>query len=56
MLASLLMAIAIPEAFGERGLLFAVAYVAIQVGRHAFLTFAAAARGTLERSARRAAS
>ena len=49
MLASLLMAIAIPEAFGERGLLFAAAYVAIQVGRHAFLTFAAAARGTPER-------
>jgi low temperature requirement protein LtrA len=49
MLASLLMAIAIPEAFGDRALLFAGAYVAIQVGRHLFLTFAAASRGTLER-------
>ena len=48
------MAIAIPEAFGERGLLFAVAYVVIQVGRHTFLTFAAAAPGTVERA--RAAS
>jgi low temperature requirement protein LtrA len=50
MLASLLMAIAIPEAFGERALLFAGAYVAIQVGRHLFLTFAAAGRGTVERA------
>ena len=49
MLASLLMAVAIPDAFGERALLFAGAYVAIQVGRHAFLTFAAADAGTLER-------
>ena len=54
MLASLLMAIAIPEAFGERGLLFAVAYVVIQIGRHTFLTYAAAAPGTVERA--RAAS
>ena len=38
MLCSFLMAIAIPEAFGDRGLLFAGAYVAIQVGRHTFLT------------------
>jgi low temperature requirement protein LtrA len=49
MLASLLMAIAIPEAFAGRALLFVGSYVAIQVGRHAFLTFAAADRGTLER-------
>jgi low temperature requirement protein LtrA len=35
MLASLLMAAALPEAFGERGLLFAVSYVALQVGRNA---------------------
>src|SRR5918993_6029910 len=40
MLASLLMAIAIPEAFGDKALLFAASYVAIQVGRHGFLTFA----------------
>jgi low temperature requirement protein LtrA len=49
MLASLLMAIAIPEAFGDKALLFAASYVAIQVGRHCFLTFAAADRGTVER-------
>ena len=36
MLASLLMSVAIPEAFGERGLMFALAFVAIQVGRTAF--------------------
>ena len=52
MLGSLLMAIAIPEAFGEQALLFAGSYVAIQVGRHTFLTFVAAERGTPE--ARRA--
>jgi low temperature requirement protein LtrA len=49
MLASLLMAIAIPEAFGSRALLFAGSYVAIQVGRHLFLTFVAADPGTIER-------
>jgi low temperature requirement protein LtrA len=49
MLASLLMAVAIPEAFGDRALLFAGSYVAIQVGRHMFLTFAAAEQGTIER-------
>jgi low temperature requirement protein LtrA len=49
MLASLLMAIAIPQAFGAKALLFAVSYVAIQVGRQSFLTFAAADRGTIER-------
>jgi low temperature requirement protein LtrA len=49
MLASFLMAIAIPEAFGDRALLFAGAYVAIQIGRHTFLTFVAADRGSLER-------
>jgi low temperature requirement protein LtrA len=36
MLASLLMAIAIPEAFGERSVLFAASYVALQVVRNAF--------------------
>src|SRR3954464_10884613 len=49
MLASFLMAVAIPEAFGDRALLFAGAYVAIQIGRHTFLTFAAATPGTVER-------
>lgn len=49
MFASLLMSIAIPDAFGDRALLFVGAYVAIQVGRHTFLAFAAADRGTGER-------
>jgi low temperature requirement protein LtrA len=49
MLASLLMAVAIPHAFGDEALLFAASYVAIQVGRHGFLTFYAAEPGTIER-------
>jgi low temperature requirement protein LtrA len=49
MLASLLMAVAIPHAFGDHALLFAGSYVAIQVGRHLFLTFVAAEPGTVER-------
>jgi low temperature requirement protein LtrA len=36
MLASLIVSAAIPQAFGEHGLLFAVAYVATQVGRSLF--------------------
>ena len=56
MLASLLMAVAIPEAFGDRALLFAGSYVAIQVGRHTFLTFGTAAPGRSSGSARRASS
>ena len=41
MLASLLMSAAIPTAFGEEGgLLFALAFVAIQVGRTAFMLVA----------------
>jgi low temperature requirement protein LtrA len=49
MLLTLLLAVAIPDAFGERALLFAGSYVAIQVGRHAFLAFLTAERGSLER-------
>ncbi len=49
MLATLVMAVAIPDAFGSKGLLFAASYVVIQVGRHTFLTFASARAGTLER-------
>ena len=44
MLGSLFMSAAIPEAYGEHGLTFAAAYVAIQVGRNA-LTFFAIGRG-----------
>ncbi len=50
MLASLVMSVAIPQAFGHRGLLFAGAYVVIQVGRHTFLTFVSARPGTIERT------
>ncbi|HEY4277250.1 MAG TPA: low temperature requirement protein A [Conexibacter sp.] len=49
MLASLLLAVAIPEAFGSRALLFGGTYVFIQVGRHFFLTFVVAPAGTPER-------
>ena len=49
MLVSLLMSVAIPKAFGDQALLFAGSYVAIQVGRHSFLAFAAADSGTVER-------
>src|SRR5919202_2418636 len=37
MLASLIMSATLPDAFGERGLLFAGAYVAMQVGRCLFV-------------------
>src|SRR5919112_1286165 len=40
MLASLVMSVAIPDAFEERGLMFALAYVAIQVGRTVFVVIA----------------
>src|SRR5690242_9652187 len=49
MLGSLLMAAAIPQAFGAEAGLFIASYLAIQVGRHTFLTFAAAGPGTIER-------
>src|SRR5680860_204176 len=42
MLASLLMAIAIPDAFEDKALLFAGTYVGMQIGRHAFRACAAA--------------
>ncbi|HLM63849.1 MAG TPA: low temperature requirement protein A [Acidimicrobiales bacterium] len=37
MLSSLLMAVAIPEGFGDRAMLFAAAYGALQIGRNAFV-------------------
>jgi low temperature requirement protein LtrA len=48
-LVSMLMAIAIPQAFGDRAMLFAASYVAIQVGRQGFLTFVASEPGSLSR-------
>jgi low temperature requirement protein LtrA len=53
MLASLVMSVAIPEAFGERGLMFALAYVAIQVGRTAFAVLALGASHPLGGTFRR---
>src|ERR671916_1440063 len=53
MLASLVMSVAIPGAFGERGLMFALAYVAIQVGRTAFAVLALGASHPLGGSFRR---
>ena len=50
MLLSLVMAAALPEAFGSEAGLFVGAYLAIQVGRHAFLTFVAAEPHSIERS------
>jgi low temperature requirement protein LtrA len=40
MMGGLVMSAAIPEAFGERGLEFAIAYSAMQVGRTAFMLYA----------------
>ena len=50
MMASLLMAVAIPDAFGEKGLLFAGSYVFIQLLRQAFLAFGATPPRTIARS------
>jgi low temperature requirement protein LtrA len=49
MLVSLLMSVAIPQAFESHALLFVGSYLVIQVGRHAFLAFVAAESGTNER-------
>jgi low temperature requirement protein LtrA len=53
MLASLLMSVAIPEAFGERGLMFALAYATIQVGRTAFVVLALERSSSLGRNFQR---
>jgi low temperature requirement protein LtrA len=37
MLASLFMAVAIPEGFADRALLLACGYLALQIGRNAFV-------------------
>ncbi len=51
MLASLLMAVAIPEGFGEHALLFACAYSGMQIGRNAFVV-AATPRGRFNQNFR----
>ncbi len=43
MAASLLMSVAIPQAFGDHGMLFAAAYVVLQVSRNAFNVWATGA-------------
>jgi len=53
MLVSLLMSVAIPEAFGERGLMFALAYVTIQTGRTAFVVLALERSSSLGRNFQR---
>jgi low temperature requirement protein LtrA len=50
MLASLVMSAALPEAFGERGLLFAGAFVALQVGRTLFAVLALGRQPALRRN------
>ncbi|MEU1684889.1 low temperature requirement protein A [Micromonospora sp. NPDC005707] len=52
MLGSLVMVVALPDAFGERGLAFAGAYVAIHVGRQLFLVLALRGQDLQRRSMR----
>jgi low temperature requirement protein LtrA len=40
--AALVMTISLPQAFGDRGLVFALSYVGIQIGRHGFMLLALA--------------
>ena len=42
MAGALLLSISLPQAFGPRGLLFAICYLAIQLGRHVFMLLALA--------------
>jgi low temperature requirement protein LtrA len=51
MLASLLMAVAIPDGFGEQALLFACAYSGLQIGRNAFVV-AVTPRGSFNQNFR----
>jgi low temperature requirement protein LtrA len=53
MLASLLMAASIPEAFGDRGLFFAAAYTAIHAGRPLFIVLVSADDPLLRRNFQR---
>ncbi|AVT35356.1 hypothetical protein C6W10_01510 [Plantactinospora sp. BB1] len=52
---SLVASSALPEAYGDRGLWFAVAYVALSVGRSLFVATALAARSDLHRNFQRLA-
>jgi low temperature requirement protein LtrA len=53
MLVSLVMSVAIPDAFGERGLMFALAYATIQAGRTAFVVLALERSSSLGRNFQR---
>lgn len=53
MLASLIMSAAVPQAFGDRGLVFAGAYVAMEVGRTIFAIQASGAEPGLRRNFQR---
>jgi len=53
MLASLIMSATLPDAFGERGLVFAAAYVAMQVGRCLFIVAALGREPGLRRNFQR---
>jgi low temperature requirement protein LtrA len=53
MLASLVMSATLPEAFGDRGFWFAAAYVAMQVGRTAFVIPASREQPALQRNFQR---
>jgi low temperature requirement protein LtrA len=53
MLVSLVLSVAIPEAFSERGLMFALAYVTIQAGRTAFVVLALERSSSLGRNFQR---
>ena len=53
MLISLLMSVAIPKAFGEGGLMFALAYATIQVGRTTFVVLVLERSSTLGRNFQR---
>ena len=53
MLVSLVMSIALPEAFGSRGLIFAAAYVTIQLGRSLFAVAALGSHPGLRRNFQR---
>jgi low temperature requirement protein LtrA len=50
MLASLIVSAAIPDAFGDRGLLFAVTYVVMQLGRTCFVVVATRREPALSRN------
>lgn len=50
MLASMIMAVAIPRAFSGQGMAFAIAYVAIQVGRSAFMAWVMRSDPSLDRT------